>query len=70
MFNVICHILITISASGVAMDVRKDVEGLILLENDYKYIVDFSEGVKKYNVIGKRSEYKKILVDKDQCAKE
>lgn len=70
MFNVICSILITVYTNGIAIQNRTDVEGKILNEGDYKYVIDFSEGVKKFKIVGKPSDYKKVLVDKDQCVRE
>ena len=66
---VICSILITVNA-GIPMSVRQDVEGKILKEGDTKYLIDFSQGVKKIKSIDKSEDYSKVLVDKTKCVKE
>lgn len=67
MLDIICSILLTVTANCTVVETRADVEGKILYSNDRKYVVDFSEGVKKYKLAGKPSDYNKVLVDKDQC---
>ena len=67
---VVCSIVIAVSVGGVNVFSKTDVEGKLLKENDSKYLVDFSEGVKKFNAVGDPNAYAKFLVNKDDCIKE
>ena len=67
---VICSLLITVNAGGVGWQTKADTEGKILKESPDNYLVDFSEGVKEYRLMGKPSDYKKVLVKKTDCVKE
>jgi hypothetical protein len=67
---VVCSLFITVNAGGVPVMSKADVEGKLLKEDQTKYLVDFSEGVKKYDITGKPEYYKKTLVNKNDCIKE
>jgi hypothetical protein len=67
---VVCSILLAIKVGEIGMESRVDVEGKLLKESDTKYLVDFREGVKKYNFTGSPSDYEKVIVDKTECIKE
>jgi hypothetical protein len=69
MFDIICTIAIMVYSDTVGIQQSKDVEGKLLYESQYKYVVDFSQGVKKYNVPS-TFDYSKVLVNKDQCVRE
>lgn len=70
MFNIICIIALATKIGSISIVSNTNVEGKILKEGQAKYLVDFSEGVKKFNLAGKPSDYSKILIDKNQCVKE
>ena len=70
MLNIVCSLLIAIKMGGLNIITKADVEGKLLKEGQYKFIVDFSEGVKKFKIAGSPSDYSKVLVEKDQCVKE
>ncbi len=67
---VICSIVLAIDAGGIGVFSNADVEGKILKESHEQYLVDFSEGVTKYNIMGKKEDYSKVLVEKTKCVKE
>ncbi len=67
---VICSILLAVDAGGIAFISKVDVEGKVLEQSTQKYLVDFSNGVTKYKLAGKPEDYKKVLVNKDECVKE
>jgi hypothetical protein len=67
---VMCSLLLTIKVGDVNMLTRSDVEGRILKEDGPKYLVDFSEGVKRFDIAGKTEDYKKVLINKTECVKE
>ncbi len=67
--NIICTILLTINVGKIPFIQYEDTEGTILKESNTKYLVDFSEGVKNFNITGKPENYSKVLVDKEKCVK-
>jgi len=67
---VVCTIALAINTGGINIISKADVEGKLLKEDSYKYLVDFTEGVKKYNIAGKPEDYNKVIVNKDDCVKE
>ncbi len=69
MIILVCSILVTVDAGGFAVMDKIDVEGKQISSSEKKYLVDFSEGVKKYNLVGDPSDYSEVLVDKSDCVK-
>ena len=67
---VICSLLLTIKAGNINIVQRSDVEGRLLKEGSNNYLVDFREGVKKFNLAGKPEDYNKVLIKKTECIKE
>lgn len=67
MTNIICTIVIAINFGGVGFITKADVEGKILRASQTKYLVDFSEGVKKYPLAGRPEDYSSVVVDKKDC---
>jgi hypothetical protein len=65
----VCTINIVVNAGGFGAFTKADVEGKLVSQSDTKYLVDFSEGVKKYELMGKPSDYSQVLVDKYECVK-
>lgn len=63
----VCTISIVVNAGGFGAFTNADVEGKLISQSDTKYLVDFSQGVKKYNLMGKASDYDQVLVDKYNC---
>jgi hypothetical protein len=56
---------------GIPFQVKENVEGRLLKESDSKYLIDFTQGLKKYKALsGKPEDYNKVLVDKTECIKE
>ena len=68
--NVICMVavLAAIGSNG-AFRSYEQLKGKLLVEGPTKYLVDFSEAVKKLDILEKAS-FKSKLVDKDDCAKD
>lgn len=67
----ICTLQFAINTDlGIPFLVKANVEGRLVKESDTKYLVDFSNGLKKYNLAGKPADYKKVLVEKTECIKE
>jgi len=66
----ICVVSIAINVGGLPFVSKVEAKGKAILELEYKYLVDFSGGVKKYNLVGKPYDYKRILIDKKQCIKD
>lgn len=63
----ICTILVTFHLGALSFIDKAQVEGKLLKEDAYNYLVDFSEATKKENYDG---DYSKKLVSKDKCIKE
>lgn len=63
----ICAINIVINVSGVNFLTQADVEGKKINSSKDMYLVDFSEGVQKFDLAGQPSDYSRILVDKNKC---
>lgn len=70
MFDIICTIALATKLGSVNFISNTDVEGKLLKEGTGQYLVDFSQGVKKFTLAGEPSDYKKVLVDKNKCVKE
>lgn len=70
MILVVCSLALAINAGGINILSKADVEGVLLKENDTKMLVDFSKGLKRFNLAGKPEDYKKVLVDTTDCIKE
>lgn len=70
MTTFICTIAIAINVGGIGFITKADVQGKLLSQSNTKYLMDFSEGVKRYKLAGSPEDYKKILVDKTACVKE
>lgn len=66
----ICKLFVTINAGGIPFLIQQDTEGKLIKESTENYLVDFSQGVKDYALVGKPSDYKKVLMSKDECVKE
>jgi len=66
---VVCSILLTISVGGVGIMNKTDVEGRLLKEDSSKYLVDFSDNAKVKGALNP-DDYKKMLVEKNDCIKE
>lgn len=64
---VMCSIVLAVNVQGLTFVNRVDVQGKVLSENDTKYLVNFSKGVKEYPIVGQPSNYSKILVNKSEC---
>jgi hypothetical protein len=69
MITLVCSILITVNGGGFGIASKADVEGKLISQSDTKYLVDFSDGVKKFDIFGKPSNYDEVLVDKSDCVK-
>jgi hypothetical protein len=67
---VVCTIALAINSGGISVNINADVEGKLLKEDSYKYLVDFSKDLKRFDLSGKPSDYKKVLVNKTDCIKE
>lgn len=65
----VCTISIVVNGGGFGVFTNADVEGKLINSSDIKYLVDFSEGVKKYKIMGKPSDYSQVLVNKNDCVK-
>jgi hypothetical protein len=66
----ICVVSIAINVGGLPFISKIEAKGKAILELESKYLVDFSDGVKKYNLVGKPSDYKRIFINRKQCIKE
>ena len=66
----ICKLLVTIDGGGIPFLVQTDTEGKLIKESNENYLIDFSKGVKNYTLVGKPSDYSKVLISKDKCIKE
>ena len=66
----ICSISVAISAGGLPWSVKADTRGKLISQSAEMYLVDFSKGVESYALIGKPSDYKRVLVKKSKCVKE
>lgn len=71
MITLVCSIMITIHSDcyGGTFERKAVVEGKLISQSDFKYLVDFSKGVKKFNVDGPASDYEEVIVDKNDCVK-
>lgn len=70
---VICSLLLIFNGGGINWQNRADVEGKILKDDpkETKYLVDFSEGLKRFNTLAENPEdFKKKIVEKSDCIKE
>ena len=61
----VCTISIVVSGFFT----NADVEGKLISQSETKYLVNFSEGVKKFDITGKPSDYSQVLVNKYDCVK-
>ncbi len=66
---VICSLLVTINAGGIPWIGKYDTKGKIIGSSETKYLVDFSQGVKNYSLVGIPKDYSKVLIDKNDCVK-
>ena len=64
---VICTILFIADMGGVRWQSQLDIEGIVKSSSDTKYVVDFSEDIKKYKSLGNPSDYKSVLIYKSNC---
>jgi hypothetical protein len=68
MITVVCSIMLYVNTNSLCQSQAKlDVQGQVVSSSDSKYLVDFSEGVKKFPISGKPSDYDQIIVDKYEC---
>lgn len=65
--NVICSVLLVIYVSGLDLRVAQDIEGVVKASSPTKYVVDFSEAIKKYDVVDPEL-YRLITIDKAYCS--
>lgn len=65
---VICVLAIAIDF-GIPMISEVGVRGKVLKTSKTKYLVDFSKGLEEYKLVGKPSDYSKILINKSECVK-
>lgn len=70
MILLVCKLLVTVNGGGIPFLVETNTEGKMIRESAENYLVDFSKGVKDYALVGKPSDYKKVLISKDKCVKE
>ena len=66
---VACFVSIVIDV-GFPLISKSVVLGKVISSNNTKYLVDFSKGLKGYNLVGKPSDYSKVLVEKENCVKD
>lgn len=69
MITLVCTILLAVNGGGFNVITNADVEGRLISQSDTKYLVDFSQGVKKFPIVGKPSDYSQVLVEKYECVK-
>lgn len=69
MISLVCSIMLAVDGGGFAVITKADVEGKMIGQSDYKYLVDFSEGVKRFPIKGSPSDYNQVLVEKTDCVK-
>lgn len=67
--NIICLIMLTLDAGGINVISEQTVKGKVIGEGSISYLVDFSNGIKKYDIVGNPKDYSEILVSKDKCIK-
>lgn len=66
---IVCNILLVVGNPGeVHFMTKASVEGKILATDNSHYLVDFTEGVKKYPLAD--GDYSKVLVNRTDCVKE
>lgn len=65
---VTCVISIAIMTGGIPWINEVAVDGRVKNSNQTHYLVDFTNGLKKYNT-PENSDYSNILVEKTQCVK-
>lgn len=65
MITIICSIFVTyINADGIGFMSKAQLEGRVLKENNFNYLVDFSKKAKEEGYSG---DYSKLLVKKEDC---
>jgi hypothetical protein len=65
----ICVLSFTIN-NGIPWLVKDNVEGKLVSEGQSKYLVDFTNGLKKFPLTVDPQNYNKVLVKKTDCVKE
>ncbi len=66
----VCVVSIAINVGGLPFVSKVEAKGKAILELQSEYLVDFSGGVKKYNLVGNPSDYKRIFINKKNCIKD
>lgn len=62
--------MITIKLWDINVLTVTESRGKLLERSEEKFLVDFSEDVKQYNLVGSPKDYSRVLVNKSQCVKE
>lgn len=62
-----CILSVAVNVSGIPFLTTAQVQGKVLKENNRNYLVDFSQGLKKYPKVQIKDEYKNYLISKDKC---
>lgn len=65
--NIICILSFVSASTGINFWVKESVEGHILAESQYNYLVDFTKGLKEqWHPVG---DYSNQIIEKNKCVK-
>jgi hypothetical protein len=67
--SVLCVLEIVVLASGIPFFTKANVEGRVKASSEIRYVVDFSEGIKKLKNADKDRDYSQVLIEKQYCVK-
>lgn len=64
-----CVITILLDIRGVSTPSEEDVTGRLIVNYNKVYLMDFSDGVKKFNVVDSPQNYSRVVVSAKNCVK-
>lgn len=64
-----CIIQIAVMGGGIPVLIEQPLDGKFLYEYVGYIEADYTESVKKFDLIGKPENYKDVIVKKDRCSK-
>lgn len=67
--TLLCTITLALNIAGVSTFVSEKVESKVLIESYGYFLIDASDGARKFNLSIPAKNYSHIVVNKDRCTK-
>lgn len=66
---VICLLSFIVEVDNILFATTEQVKGKLLQEDNYNYLVNFTQNMKKFKNVQNFEEFKTYLIVKDKCIK-